>query len=375
MVNPIFRSDQRAMAPIESSKIPGPKPLFSKDHPDDGQLKKIAEVKRDMFSRLERTLEHAGLPTASIKTPKPGKVLFADRAVFDSIDDLPEFVKNNPCIKGMTNKNVRRAYFLSLDIDVVDTKKLFQYGDERRQLFTDVVNQIVETAKQSALQQANDLTEQICKLMAEVDIKQLIKPQKSWFRLFDAESGDSQIKTITDWYNLASTEVHVKLTDVQQIVNSLGNQLEQLQKLYQRNHESFETLQVEIAAGKFFIELAGSAMHITDPTDPFKQSELAYHKLCLDQFANKIADLEGIGQSVITNAPQILLMQLNIQSLGERIKSLKLIFARWQSQFVTLIANLQSHASKTHDLASILNQHTDILAEFSATQKAVTAIK
>lgn len=345
--------------------------------------KKLRELE-DAIQQIIGTTEPARPAPKAIKViekerlaPQRGKVMFKDKAIIDSIDDLPLSIQNNAAVQGMSNRNIRRAYFLSKDMKITDTTALFSHGDARRELFSKVVDDIVDAAKNSSMQKANDTVESIIHTMKDTDIRNLLKSEKtSWFHnLFHAST--EPLDHTNDWYADATQTIQNQLIEVDAIVAALQSRLEQLNKLYETNKDSFELLQVEIAAGKFFIEATEAEIATAEnSTDVFAATEAAYHKMSLDQFKNKIVDLEAVAQSVLTNAPQIRLLQLNIQGLGERIKTVKLVYARWKSQFANIISSLSSTINKVDtkpsDVVKVLDQQFSAeLAEFAATQNSL----
>lgn len=310
--------------------------------------------------------------------PKHGKVMFQDKAIIDTIDDLPLGIRQHPIIQGMNNRNIRRAYFLSKDLKITDTAALFSHGDSRRELFNDVVNQIVDTAKGSAAQKADTVVMTIINTMKTTDIRTLLKTEKqSWFHSLFHSDNATPLEHTNDWFDDATKLIDDQLIEVDAIIATLLSRVDQLNKLYNTNKDSFELLQIEIAAGKFFIDAAEAEIATAEGAkDAFAASDAAYHKMSLEQFRNKIVDLESVAQSVLTNAPQIRMMQLNIQGVGERIKTVKLVYARWKSQFANIVTAF-SHAlahtgTKPGDAVKLLDQQfSSELAEFSAIQASL----
>lgn len=325
-------------------------------------------------------LEPKAVKVIEKERPKPqhGKVMFKDKAIVDDISDLPIAIQQHAATQGMNKRNIRRAYFMAKDMKITDTTTLFSHGDTRRELFGNVVNQIVDMAKSSTLSKANDTVENIIATIKTTDIRSLLKTEKqSWFHsLFHSDDG-TPLEHTNEWFDDATKLIDNQLIEVDASIALLLSRLEQLDKLYTMNKDSFELLQVEIAAGKFFIEFAEAEIAKAEKsTDVFAATEVAYQKMSLEQFKNKVIDLEAVAQSVLTNAPQIRMLQLNIQGLGERIKTVKLVYARWKSQFANIVTAF-SHAlahtgTKPGDAVKLLDQQfSSELAEFSAIQTSL----
>lgn len=341
MVKPLFPVSARHYLNVEQLE------QLKIDHEDDYKKQNEDDINIKMFDDFDKA-EHEKVKTLRF-TPKaksqgiPGKVLFASKAVKDTIDDLPQWVKNHPCIVDMTNKDICRAYILAQQLSITNTKALFAFGDEKRELFSTIVNKIVETAKASFLTQANNLIETSVKVMVDMNINTLLANNKSkWYQRIVGLDESYEASKIRDQCNTIIVTVNSNLDEASEISRDLITKLDVLDTLYQQNLESFTILQIEIAAGRMFIHMTTEFLETSQTAATvFAQSDRAYQKMCLDQFDAKIVDMESIAHSVITNAPQIRMMQLNIYALAERSKSIKTIFVKWRASLWSAITTYQ----------------------------------
>lgn len=319
--------------------------------------------------------------------PKPKyepKPLFSNRGVSASADVDP-WIANHALCKGLDRKSLSRIRNTIDEMDVRDNKKVMEYGEVLRTKFSDMIDSIVNISQSGLMDPAiQESVDKILGWMKSVSVDAIFahKPINWWQAVTSPREYKVQ-KNIADpaWQarRILDVVTNVELESFGLALDAANTveRVDALEALYHENYDNYKLLNLQIIAGKLFIEdqnnrAVPALKRTVDESDPFKVQDFLYYKDCLTRFENKVVDLEIISHTMAQKAPQIRMMQMTAKTVADDMRRLeKTTIPNWRMYATTLAERLQK--DRYMNLASIQHelQHNQakLLHDLNTVQK------
>lgn len=330
------------------------------------------------------------LPTPQVIVQVPVvKAMFANKAITANAAEIDPFYKNHPLCASLSNKDISRVRNIVDGADLHDTSYVINYADELRTKFATLVDTILSDTKSGNIMSYDIEITQLLEVIRSTNATiQLVasppKPKRRWLEgmipIDIRDPGYTTVKEVIDEFQNKIHLVNTLTNGLVQNVSNLITYVDSLDALFKDNRDNFLTLNLHVVAGRLIVDKNVAtiipAMELAlDRSDPFKVQDFVYFKDCVNRFGRKIDDLEQIAHSVILNAPQIRMMQMNSKDTSERIKRIsQYVIPAWKTQFLTLINILQKTGTTSLSQAvasSVFQKNKALLDDIITSQKSI----
>lgn len=335
---PLFPNYVTSKAQTSKTQNNGPKPLFS------SEVQTKPSGPKPAFSKQSDTV--SSNPLANV-----GKVLFPDQAVNPYVVD--PFYSSHPLCANLSTKDISRVRSIVITADVEDAEFVIHYGDEQRDRFTKLINDIL--AEQTS-GQTGSVNLKIRSLLGCLDksnaLVRLIRnppPKPSLFaRLRTTENKVLQVTDVRYHIRTAISQVDALVTDLQKTIAGLVTLINSFDTVFSNNQDNFMLLRLHVIAGrilteKYQDEIIPERERNADPTDLFASHNLSYFKDSVDRFKAKVDDLDALAHAVLLNAPAIRTLQMATKNKAENIQRIaQILVPTWKQECAALLAILDS---------------------------------
>lgn len=333
-------------SPAKQTIADGPKPLFPLQ-PKNSAVMTNAEFKamhvadqkqQDMLKREIQT-----------KHVIPGKLLFPNQAV--SASSVDPFYKSHPLCKELSNKDIGRVKGLVQTAAVQDAEYVLHYGDEQRERFTKLIDEILTEQTSGKTAEVNRKINTLLSIMDESDrlVNVLKNPPLRNSILTRWITGDTKAPTIEDVTTSIQScmqQVDTIVKELQRSVSGLVSLINSFDTVFKNNHDNFALLQLHVVAGriiaeKYETETIPAAELNHNPADIFASQDVSYLKDCVDRFGRKVDELETLAHTVKLNAPAIRTLQMASKDKADRIQRIaQTLVPTWKQECTVLLTVL-----------------------------------
>lgn len=244
-----------------------------------------------------------------------------------------------------------KAYQLAEQIDPKNHQAIISYGTQAQSKLLSFSQTMLEHVQQKDLGEIGNIINDLMKKLNEVNPDELKPGRPSFFaRMFGRLSGS--IQEVLSKYQKTSAQLERISVKLEKSKNILMSDIAMLEKLYEKNKEYFQALNVYIAAGELKLEelykktIPELKKAAEETNDQMKVQEVND----MIQFANRLDkrlhDLKLSREITIQSAPQIRLIQNTNQALVEKIQSsIMTAIPLWKNQVaIALTLIRQRHA-------------------------------
>ncbi|MCZ0717700.1 toxic anion resistance protein [Aerococcus kribbianus] len=307
------------------------------------------------------------------------------------IDDLlaqPFIETNNPLdladndkpqeslYQGLSEKRQKQAQALAKQIDQNNQDAIVSYGSQAQKQLSHFSHEMISEVKSKDLGEIGDNLRELMTRLDKSDPKELASNNKDnriirWFKQQRATVYELNAK-----YQDIGYQIDRIGEALNQQKNTLLNDNQKLEHLYQENYQYFEALNVFIAGAQLKLEEIQKQVlpEMRQQLDQGK-SQMAIQEMAdLEEFANRlekrIYDLQLSRQITIQQAPQIRLIQNTNQNLAEKIQaSVNTAIPLWKNQIAIQLSlfrqkdALEAQQAVNNTTNQLLRQNADMLEQ------------
>lgn len=319
------------------------------------------------------------------------KVKMTNEDKKELIDDLlaqPFTETNNPLdladndkpqeslYQGLSEKRQKQAQALAKQIDQNNQDAIVSYGSQAQKQLSHFSHEMISEVKSKDLGEIGDNLRELMTRLNKSDPKELASNSKDnriirWFKQQRATVYELNAK-----YQDIGYQIDRIGEALNQQKNTLLNDNQKLEHLYQENYQYFEALNVFIAGAQLKLEEIQKQVlpEMRQQVDQGK-SQMAIQEMAdLEQFANRlekrIYDLQLSRQITIQQAPQIRLIQNTNQNLAEKIQaSVNTAIPLWKNQIAIQLSlfrqkdALEAQQAVSNTTNQLLRQNADMLEQ------------
>ncbi|EIJ82300.1 hypothetical protein PB1_05210 [Bacillus methanolicus PB1] len=244
-----------------------------------------------------------------------------------------------------------KAYQLAEQIDPKNHQAVISYGTPAQSKLLSFSQTMLEHVQQKDLGEIGNIINDLMRRLNEVNPDELKPGRPSLFaRMFGKLS--ASIQEVLSKYQKTSAQIDRISVKLERSKNILFSDIAMLEKLYEKNKEYFQALNVYIAAGEIKLEelykktIPELKKSAEETNDQMKFQEVND----MIQFANRLDkrlhDLKLSREITIQSVPQIRLIQNTNQALVEKIQSsIMTAIPLWKNQVaIALTLIRQRHA-------------------------------
>lgn len=273
----------------------------------------------------------------------------------------------------LPEENRKRAMELSKQIDPSNHQAIISYGTQAQAQLMNFSSSMLDHVQNKDIGSIGEILNDLMRKLQSVNPEELSPEKKNFFsRMFGKIS--NSIQEILSKYQKTGAQIDrisVKLNHSKQ---TLLDDLQMLDQLYEKNKEYFHALNVFIAAGELKLdELRNETIPSLKRKAEQSGDQMAYQDVndmlqFADRLEKRLHDLKLSRQITIQSAPQIRLIQNTNQALAEKIQSsIMTAIPLWKNQIaiaLTLIrqrqaVDAQKQVSKTTN--ELLLKNADML--------------
>ncbi|WP_374702636.1 toxic anion resistance protein [Bacillus sp. V33-4] len=263
------------------------------------------------------------------------------------IDDT----KQTRLIDVIPQESREKAYQLADQIDPKNHQAIISYGTQAQSKLLTFSHSMLEQVKKEDIGEVGEILGDLMKRLSEVNPDELSPEKRSFFsRMFGKIS--NSIQEVLSKYQKTGAQIDRVTVKLERSKNTLFQDIQFLEKLYEHNKEYFHALNVYIAAGELKLEeLYEKTIPELKKKAESTQDQMAFQDVNdMRQFADRLDkrlyDLKLSREITVQSAPQIRLIQNTNQLLVEKIQSSILTaIPLWKNQVaIALTLIRQRHA-------------------------------
>lgn len=278
--------------------------------------------------------------------------------------------------QGLSEKRQKQAQALAKQIDQNNQDAIVSYGSQAQKQLSHFSHEMISEVKSKDLGEIGDNLRELMIRLDKSDPKELASNSKDnriirWFKQQRATVYELNAK-----YQDIGFQIDRIGEALNQQKNTLLNDNQKLEHLYQENYQYFEALNVFIAGAQLKLEEIQKQVlpEMRQQLDQGK-SQMAIQEMAdLEQFANRlekrIYDLQLSRQITIQQAPQIRLIQNTNQNLAEKIQaSVNTAIPLWKNQIAIQLSlfrqkdALEAQQAVNNTTNQLLRQNADMLEQ------------
>ncbi|GAA0359493.1 toxic anion resistance protein [Bacillus horti] len=250
--------------------------------------------------------------------------LNGERSIEKKKEDQPE--QTNRLIHKLPEESRKRALEISAQIDPTNHQAIMSYGTEAQSKLLNFSHAMLDHVQKKDVGAIGDILNDLMKRLQQTNPDELQADRGNFISRLFGRISRSINETLSKYQKIGAQvdRISVKLNHSKQ---TLIEDINMLEKLYDQNKDYFHALNVYIAAAQVKLdELYQKDLPAMRKRAEISDDQMAYQDVNdLTQFANRlekrIHDLELSRQITIQSAPQIRLIQNTNQALTEKIQS------------------------------------------------------
>ncbi|MDE3840888.1 toxic anion resistance protein [Bacillus methanolicus] len=244
-----------------------------------------------------------------------------------------------------------KAYQLAEQIDPKNHEAIISYGTPAQSKLLSFSETMLEHVQQKDVGEIGSIINDLMRKLNEVNPDELKPGRPSLFaRMFGKLS--ASIQEVLSKYQKTSAQIDRISMKLERSKNILLSDIAMLEKLYEKNKEYFQALNVYIAAGELKLEelykktIPELKKAAEETNDQMKFQEVNDMIQFADRLEKRLHDLKLSREITIQSAPQIRLIQNTNQTLVEKIQSsIMTAIPLWKNQVaIALTLIRQRHA-------------------------------
>lgn len=252
------------------------------------------------------------------------------------IAEQPE--KQQRLVDVLPEENRQRALELAKQIDPANHQAIIAYGTQAQSQLLNFSDSMLNHVQNKDIGPIGDILDDLMNKLKSVNPDELAPEKRNFFsRMFGRISGS--IQEVMSKYQKTGAQIDRITIKLNQSKDILLEDLQMLEKLYEKNKEYFHALNIFIAAGELKVEeLQTKLIPELKRKAEAAGDQMAYQEVndmiqFTDRLEKRLYDLKLSRQITIQSAPQIRLIQNTNQALAEKIQtSIMTAIPLWKNQ-------------------------------------------
>ncbi|MCU4665935.1 toxic anion resistance protein [Bacillus paralicheniformis] len=247
----------------------------------------------------------------------------------------------------LSEEKRRRAFQLAEQIDPKQHDSMTLYGTQAQSKLLNFSHEMLEHVQKKDIGEIGQVLSDLMKKLEQVSPDELKTEKRNFFSRFFGRVSHS-VQEVLSRYQKTGAQIDRISVKLEHSKSALINDNKMLERLYEKNKEYYEALNVYIAAGQLKLE---ELKHQTIPELKEKSKTEHHHMAVQDvndmiQFADRLEkrvyDLTLSRQITLQSAPQIRLIQHTNQVLVEKIQSsIMTAIPLWKNQVAIALTLLR----------------------------------
>ncbi|WP_017797858.1 toxic anion resistance protein [Oceanobacillus kimchii] len=279
------------------------------------------------------------------------------KASNNEIDKSPN--QNKRLVDQLPEENRKKAEHLAAQIDTNNHQALVQFGTEAQSKLIQFSHEMLEHVQEKDISQVGSILENLMKRLEQVDPSELQQEKKGIIAKVLGKFSKS-VNEVISRYQKTSAQIDRISVRLERNKDILTSDNEMLDKLFQKNRDYYDALNIYIAAGELKQEeieqeLLPSLRSKADQSqNQMDVQEVNDMRQFADRLQKRTHDLRLSRQITMQSAPQIRLIQNTNQALVEKIQSSVLTaIPLWKNQVAIALTLLrQRHAMEAQKQVS-----------------------
>ena len=247
----------------------------------------------------------------------------------------------------------KQAYELAKMIDTSDTDSLLNYGAQAQQKLGEFSHSVLNHVQNQETSHIGETLNDLMFRLNEANPNELKADDRNIFKKMFRKINRSIYETTAKYQKIGAQvdKIAVKLDKERELLLKDNVMLE---KLYEKNYEYFEALNVYIAAGEVKIDelsnevIPQAVKHAEESGNQMEVQKVNDLNQFLNRLDKRVYDLKTARQMTIQQAPQIRLIQNTNQALSEKIQtSINTAIPLWKNQIVVALTLLRQKEAVT----------------------------
>ncbi|MFC1287649.1 toxic anion resistance protein [Bacillus paralicheniformis] len=247
----------------------------------------------------------------------------------------------------LSEEKRRQAFQLAEQIDPKQHDSMTLYGTQAQSKLLNFSQEMLEHVQKKDIGEIGQVLSDLMKKLEQVSPDELKTEKRNFFSRFFGRVSHS-VQEVLSRYQKTGAQIDRISVKLEHSKSALINDNKMLERLYEKNKEYYEALNVYIAAGQLKLE---ELKHQTIPELKEKSKTEHHHMAVQDvndmiQFADRLEkrvyDLTLSRQITLQSAPQIRLIQHTNQVLAEKIQSsIMTAIPLWKNQVAIALTLLR----------------------------------
>ncbi|ARC61208.1 toxic anion resistance protein [Bacillus licheniformis] len=247
----------------------------------------------------------------------------------------------------LSEEKRRQAFQLAEQIDPKNHNSITLYGTQAQSKLLNFSHEMLEHVQKKDVGEIGQVLSDLMKKLEQVSPDELKTEKRNFFsRLFGRVS--HSVQEVLSRYQKTGAQIDRISVKLEHSKSALINDNKMLERLYEKNKEYYEALNVYIAAGQLKLE---ELNHKTIP-ELKEKSKTEHHHMAVqevndmiqfaDRLEKRVYDLTLSRQITLQSAPQIRLIQHTNQVLAEKIQSsIMTAIPLWKNQVAIALTLLR----------------------------------
>ncbi|MGG1026129.1 toxic anion resistance protein [Bacillus licheniformis] len=247
----------------------------------------------------------------------------------------------------LSEEKRRQAFQLAEQIDPKNHNSITLYGTQAQSKLLNFSHEMLEHVQKKDVGEIGQVLSDLMKKLEQVSPDELKTEKRNFFsRLFGRVS--HSVQEVLSRYQKTGAQIDRISVKLEHSKSALINDNKMLERLYEKNKEYYEALNVYIAAGQLKLE---ELNHKTIP-ELKEKSKTEHHHMAVqevndmiqfaDRLEKRVYDLTLSRQITLQSAPQIRLIQHTNQVLAEKIQSsIMIAIPLWKNQVAIALTLLR----------------------------------
>ncbi|MCY8742258.1 toxic anion resistance protein [Bacillus haynesii] len=226
----------------------------------------------------------------------------------------------------LSEEKRRQAFQLAEQIDPKNHNSITLYGTQAQSKLLNFSHEMLEHVQKKDIGEIGQVLSDLMKKLEQVSPDELKTEKRNFFSRFFGRVSHS-VQEVLSRYQKTGAQIDRISVKLEHSKSALINDNKMLERLYEKNKEYYEALNVYIAAGQLKLEQLN---HKTIP-ELKEKSKTEHHHMAVqevndmiqfaDRLEKRVYDLTLSRQITLQSAPQIRLIQHTNQVLAEKIQS------------------------------------------------------
>ncbi|MBU8685694.1 toxic anion resistance protein [Bacillus haynesii] len=247
----------------------------------------------------------------------------------------------------LSEEKRRQAFQLAEQIDPKNHNSITLYGTQAQSKLLNFSHEMLEHVQKKDIGEIGQVLSDLMKKLEQVSPDELKTEKRNFFSRFFGRVSHS-VQEVLSRYQKTGAQIDRISVKLEHSKSALINDNKMLERLYEKNKEYYEALNVYIAAGQLKLEQLN---HKTIP-ELKEKSKTEHHHMAVqevndmiqfaDRLEKRVYDLTLSRQITLQSAPQIRLIQHTNQVLAEKIQSsIMTAIPLWKNQVAIALTLLR----------------------------------